>query len=254
MPDDVLSSDAPSPGAPAPADSIEHAGQARESQKANTVEKRLGQSLPSIRKAAGSLALVATEKIADDDQFRLLPLGEVDALAQSMAQLGQLFPIELRVLRPNQYQLIVGFRRVAAARLLQRPRMLARVHPDPPDSDALLMALADLCAHAPEKTAALEAVRDRLSSEGRLFPQASEMIEQAIARSREKPAESPSESGGEVDLDVLCDDVTARIAQINQDLASIAEMWSDVEPAQRRLLLEQLRYPAELAEYLETLE
>jgi ParB family chromosome partitioning protein len=257
MPDDALSSDALVPGVTAVIDSPEETPPPEAPPEPKPMPDRRGQTLPSTRKVAGPLAVVATEKIANDDAYRLLPLGEVDALAQSMAHLGQLFPVELRLRRPNQYQVVVGFRRVAAARMLQRSRVLARVHPDLSDDDALLMALADLCSRASEDVAALEAARDRLTQEHRLFPEAAEMLEAAIERARGEVAageEGDSGDDEEVELDSLCSDVMARMSQVNQDLASIAELWADVEPAQRRQLLDQLRYPGQLADYLETLE
>ena len=230
---------------------------------------RPAQPLPATRKTAGPLAAVATDRILEDDTFRLLPVGDVDALAKSMARLGQLFPIELRLRRPNRYQVVAGFRRVAAARVLQRPRMLARVHLDLSDEDALLMALSDVHPQTPSDVEQLRATRDRLSRDGRLFPAAAEMLDQAIESASTPVGGSPTASeaprssaengpaggsGDEVELDALCSEVMARLSAINQDLASIAEMWADVDPSVRRQLIEQLRYPGDLASYLETLK
>jgi ParB family transcriptional regulator, chromosome partitioning protein len=266
MPDEVTAPEPGSPTASRPVSSVE--GVAHVSLDTAEPERRVGVTLPSTRKVAGPLAVVAAERILDDEQFQLLPIGDVDPLAKSLARLGQLFPVDLRLRRPNRYQIVTGFRRVAAARLLQRPRILARVHPDLSDEDALLMALADLCRRAHSDVEALRTARDRLSTEGRLFPLASEMLEQAISDAQQTsphpdPLSNPhpeplpegeGENEEEVELGALCEEVMRRLAGLNQDLSSIAEMWADVEPLQRRALLEQLRYPGELADYLESID
>lgn len=203
----------------------------------------------------GPLALLRLEKVdGADESYRLRPEGEVDTLATSIARLGQLFPVDLRLKPPDRFQIICGFRRVSALRLLKRERVLARVHTGLTDEDALRIALADLIEHQGAAREELEAVQERLESEGRLTPPVRDALERALSPVDE--ALGPEEVEGEeeeVDLDELAQDITRRLASINQDLALVTELWSAMDPALRRTLLEQLAYPEQLAAYLRSL-
>src|SRR5690606_5474632 len=55
------------------------------------------------------LVYLALDDLEANETFRLREVGDVSSLAQSIAQLGQLFPVEVR-LRGGKYQLITGFR------------------------------------------------------------------------------------------------------------------------------------------------
>ncbi|MGC4116442.1 MAG: ParB N-terminal domain-containing protein [Myxococcales bacterium] len=201
----------------------------------------------------GALALLRLEKVdAEDTTFRLRAEGEVDTLATSMARLGQLFPIDLRIKPPDRFQIVCGFRRVAALRLLKRERVLARVHTDLNDEEALRIALADLIENQGTAREELEALKARLESEHRLTPAVKDTLERALAPVEE--ALGPEEVGEEeVDLDELAQDITRRLAGINQDLALVTELWSAMDPSLRRALLDQLAYPEQLAAYLRSL-
>ncbi len=244
MPDDLP---APSPDAP-PETTPSSPGEPE-----RAAPQAPGATLPSTQKPS-PLAIVAVERVLADETFRLREVGGVDELAGSMARLGQLFPIELRRLAPQQYQVVTGFRRIAAARMLKRPRVLARIHPEMSDEDALLMALADLCLRHPRNERELREVRERLDAQGRLSPAAAEMIDGAIAPAEGREGE-PGEGQGEVEveLDELARDVLGQLGELNQDLAALSDYLKELEPTQRRALLEQLRYPRDLADYLETL-
>ena len=98
-----------------------------------------------VRKHFEAPALIPLERVDSDDAFLMRnqsELEDVSALATDIARLGQLFPIDVRFRAPDRFQIITGFRRVAALRFLQRERVLARLHADLSDADALLMALA----------------------------------------------------------------------------------------------------------------
>ena len=86
--------------------------------------------------------LLSLDQLDADEAFRLRPEGDVSRLAQDVARLGQVFPVDVR-LRGDRFQLVCGFRRVAALRFLQRDKVLARIHTELSDDDALLVALAD---------------------------------------------------------------------------------------------------------------
>jgi hypothetical protein len=209
---------------------------------------------PARETKPGALGLLKLEKVDDDDEsFRLRPPGEVDALATSIARLGQLFPVDLRIKPPDRFQIVAGFRRVAALRLLKRERVLARVHTDLGDEDALRLALADLLEHRGASREELVALRDRLEGEGRLTPRVKDALERVLSPEEGLGPETLEEGEEEVDLDELAQDLTRRLAGINQDLALVVELWSAMEPRLRRGLLEQLAYPEQLAAWLRSL-
>ncbi len=200
-------------------------------------------------------ALIALDRVDDEDAFRLRPEGDVALLATDLARLGQLFPVDLRLRPPDRFQVICGFRRVAALRFLHRERVLARLHTSLTDEDALLMALAEAIHQTPASAEQLAAVRARLDREGRLTPTARDMLEKALATGETLAPEAFEEEGegadDEVDADELAADVANRLGAINQDLSALAEVFSSLDGDRRRELLTQLRYSAELVAFLE---
>ena len=197
--------------------------------------------------------LIPLEALEDDETFQLRPVGEVGRLAMDLARLGQAFPVDVRRLEGSErFQLVSGFRRVAALRFLQRTSVLARVHARLPDEDALLVALAGVLhgsTPAPEEMADIEA---RLEQEGRLSAAARDMLERAQSPDDGLAPESVGEGGEEeVDAEELAADITARMGELNQDLALLAPVFDALEPGRRAELLQQLRYAAELVAYFD---
>lgn len=141
--------------------------------------------------ATGAVDFVDLSDIAEDAAFRLREEGDVAPLAASLGRLGQLVPVELRPLpqvqgqRPR-YQVVAGFRRVAALRLLRRERALARVHASLSDEDAWGLALSLALLTEPMDRAALDALRERLA-EGELAPWADELVDEALVRAPVDP-------------------------------------------------------------------
>ncbi len=143
--------------------------------------------------ATGAVEFVPLSAIADDATFRLREEGDVAALAASMGRLGQLVPLELRPLPGAgaipRYQVVSGFRRIAALRLLRRERALARVHPGFSDEDAWGLALSQALLTEPLDRAAVEALRARLEPAGaaRVAPWAEELLDEALVRAPVEP-------------------------------------------------------------------
>jgi hypothetical protein len=136
--------------------------------------------------ATGAVEFVALDDIAPDETFRLRPDGDVALLATSLGRLGQLAPIELRPWRGAssdgpRWQVVSGFRRLAAVRLLARERVLARLHADLSDEDAWGLALAEALLREPLSAAELEALRARLLATG-VAPWADELVDEARVR------------------------------------------------------------------------
>ncbi len=141
--------------------------------------------------ATGTVEFVPLSAVADDGTFRVREEGDVAALAASIGRLGQLAPVELRPIAgaPEggpRYQIVAGFRRLAALRLLVRERVLARVHADLSDDDAWAMALADALLTEPLDEVALAALRERLALMDHA-PWADELLDEALVRAPVAP-------------------------------------------------------------------
>jgi ParB-like chromosome segregation protein Spo0J len=184
---------------------------------------------------------VPLEQLDEDATYRLRPEGDVSALATDVARLGQLFPVDVRPVGENHFQVISGFRRVAALRFLKRDRALVRIHARMSDEDALLLSLAVAIHAAPVDHEQLAAKKEQLEAEGRLSAAVRDMLEKALA------------TEDELDADELAGDVTQRLGDINQDLALLADVFGSLDDARKAELLNQLRYSAELVAYLEGL-
>jgi ParB-like chromosome segregation protein Spo0J len=245
--------------------------------------------------ATGAVEFVPLEAISEDATFRLRDEGDVAPLASSIGRLGQLVPVELRPLpgaaeggEGPRFQVVAGFRRLAALRMLARERVLARVHETLEDDDARALALALALVTEPLLASELQALRERLAASGEA-PWVDEALEEALARAPVDPrlrerfvawleradeaeagpepeeaveeeaaapevsAAPPGEAEGPVEVtpDELADDLAARMFEVNQDLSLAYESWAELPPEGRRMIVEQARYVAELLRLLE---
>ncbi len=205
--------------------------------------------MPHLFTAPSSIAL---SRLENDETFLIRPaesLEDVSELATDIARLGQLFPIEVRLVEPDKLQIVSGFRRVAALRFLQREKVVAVLHTELSDADAMMMALAAAIHSRSVEPASLLAAKERLESEGHLTAAARDMIDKALATESSLGPESVEE---EVDADELAGDVTMRLGEVNQDLSLLADVFDDLDDERRESLLTQLRYSIELVAFLET--
>jgi hypothetical protein len=138
--------------------------------------------------ATGAVAFVPLAAVDDDATYRVRPEGDVSHLAASIGRLGQLSPVELRPhpTAPGRYQVVAGFRRLAALRMLMRERVLARVHERLEDDDAWGVALAQALLTEPLDGEALLALRRRLAESG-VAPWADELVDEARVRAPVEP-------------------------------------------------------------------
>ena len=218
--------------------------------------------------ATGAVDFVLLADVDADATFRLREEGDVADLAASIGRLGQLAPIELRPLPglapedPPRWQVVAGFRRLAALRLLARERVLARVHATLDEDDAWGIALSQALLAAPLGLAELESLRARIAGV-RPAAWAEEHIEDAMVRAmaaaapsatprqpEEAAPEPPPEGPVEVTPEELAMDLATRLNELNQDLALAFESWGDL-PAEGRLhIIEQAEYVAALLPHL----
>lgn len=194
--------------------------------------------------------LLPLEKLQDESAFKLRPEGDVSGLATDIARLGQLFPVDVRPAGEDRYQLVCGFRRVAALRFLKRDAVQARVHLRLSDEDALVMSLAEAIHATPVGPEVLEAKRDELEAQGRLSAAVRDMLEKALATEDTLAPEGVEE---EIDADELAQEVAQRLGAINQDLSLLADVFAALDESRKAELLMQLRYSSELVTYLEGL-
>ncbi|RKH54577.1 ParB/RepB/Spo0J family partition protein [Corallococcus aberystwythensis] len=190
------------------------------------------------------------ERLDEDTTFRLRDEGDVSELATDLARLGQLFPVDVRPRGEDRYQLICGFRRVAALRFLKRDQLQVRVHEELSDEDALLLSLAEAIHASPVEHDVLEAKRESLEAEGRLTAPVRDMLEKALATEETLAPEGVEE---EIDADELAVDVAQRMGALNQDLSLLADVFAALDESRKAELLMQLRYSAQLVAYLEDL-
>ena len=152
--------------------------------------------------ATGAVQFVAVDDIASDETFRLRADGDVTRLAESLGCLGQLAPVELRrwpgaASDGPRWQVVAGFRRLAAVRLLALERVLARVHDELADDDAWSLALSEALLHQPLTGDDLVALRERFREKG-VASWAEGLVEEALVTSavaadpRERSHDSPS--------------------------------------------------------------
>jgi len=240
------------------------------------VERELRAPAPSP--ATGAVEQVPLEEISGDDRFQLRDPGDVAGLATSIGRLGQLVPVELRLLPGSsgdgpRWQVVAGFRRLAALRMLHRDAALARLHRDLPDEDAWALALCHALVSEPLSAQELELLRRRIEGEG-VAPWSLELVVEALARApvspelRERflaflqrsprtenrpgaPPSAPEPETVEVTPEELVADLSVRLYQLNEDMAAAWDAWSDLPAEGRRQIVEQVRYLAELFPFLD---
>ena len=228
---------------------------------------------------------IPIEQIIDTEGFRLRPVEEVPVMAESVARQGQRVPISLRPV-PGGFQIVAGHRRLAAARLLQRRKILARVFQGIGEAEAAWLALVDDLDRRPwrpdQRAAAAEALSARglLSSKVQaLLARAEALAPEGATPSAQPPEEAPttepaastpsaaeaSASGGEQSPPVealptgpayfTLNDLAQRtrdgLADACHDLDALLARWAELPDEHREDLLACLRYVNVLSSTLE---
>ncbi len=210
---------------------------------------------------------VRIDEIAPDATFRLRPEGDVSELAASIGRLGQLAPVAVRRLPGGEgkLQVVAGFRRLAARRLLQRERVLVEIHEGLRDDDAWAMALAGVLLEKPLDAAELAALEPVVREH---LPWAAGALEGVQARSAGPasspaprpvpPAAAPLASASAAGAPAPSPDPAAfvhalavKTFALNQELARAYEAWDALPREGRALLLTQLRWLGQLLPLLE---
>jgi hypothetical protein len=158
---------------------------------------------------------------------------------------------------------------VEALRCLLRDRVLARVHDELGDEDAWAIALCEALLREPLEDEALDQLRARIEElpaaawagdlidEARVrAPVAAEQREAFFGWLRGEPppggAEPGEEEGGTVEVtpEELADELSAKMYEVNADLALASEAWEHLPPEGRRAIVEQAKYVAALLPHL----
>ncbi|MBM4781618.1 MAG: ParB N-terminal domain-containing protein [Archangiaceae bacterium] len=233
-------------------DTIDDDGLSDDEDPAETEDDEIDVEPHEVPRHFSAPALLPIERLSSDQTFCVrsaAELEDVTALATDIARLGQLFPIDVRLVAPDTIQIVTGFRRVAALKFLQREKVVARLHTELSDTDAMLMAIASAIHGRSVSPDALRAVQEQLESQGKLIPAARDMIAKALATDDELSPENVEE---EVDADELAADVTLRLSQCNQDLSLLADVFDQLDDEKREALLTQLKYSIDLVAFLES--
>jgi hypothetical protein len=121
------------------------------------------------------------------------------------------------------------------------------------------MALAEAIHSQPTHVEDLERIRRRLEAEGTLTAAARDMLEKALTPDEalapeqyEEDAEGAEAQGDEqeVDADELALGATMRLAELNQDLSLLGDVFADLDDERKQELLTQLAYAKDLLEFL----
>lgn len=155
------------------------------------------------------LVYLPLDELDPDDTFRLREVGDVSSLAQSIAQVGQLFPVEVRLLS-GRYQLVTGFRRVAALKMLMRKRVLARVHTELSEQEAAILAAADAIDSRFLELEELRALEELYRRREWATPALQELISRAIEKAEERLEDLEAVLRGEPPPDRTIEDEDAR--------------------------------------------
>ena len=205
-----------------------------------------------------------------DTSDRTFALGnqDVNLLEESMARDGQLDPVIARR-NGQRWQVIDGFRRLAAAQHLGWERVKVRLFDQLSDEDAARLSTRHLLTSLPQPNA-LEALAARLPegaaqvvresarhferrSDAGLEASGNTSDVESAEHNEEMMQESLGDSGDEeeVTLEDLATRVIAQLSEISQDLSLLQENWADIAPEERTQLRDLVRYTADLLPYLE---
>lgn len=182
------------------------------------------------------LTYVPLSLLGPDTSFRIRGGGDISSLARSIAQAGQLFPIEVRP-QGEGYQAITGFRRLAALKLLHRDRVLVRIHTDISDATAAMIAAADALDNKPMEKEELLELRERYQAMGWSTPALEELIGRAIEKAEERLEDLTAQLAGlpppdrTIEDEDALDDEEIHGAQTQVDTAAIAPSAAAAPPS-----------------------
>ncbi|HEY0839974.1 MAG TPA: ParB N-terminal domain-containing protein [Vulgatibacter sp.] len=154
------------------------------------------------------LAYVPLADVVADTTFRLRHAGDVSSLARSIAQVGQLFPVEVREVEGG-VQALTGFRRLEALRLLQRNRVLVRNHGPLADDAAAVVAAADAIDNRSLDLEDLRELHERYVAMGWGTPALLELVSRSIEKEGERLEDLAARLRGEAPPDRTIEDEDA---------------------------------------------
>lgn len=216
-----------------------------------------------IRNEGSTIEELSLEDIdLQDDLWRLRPAAHPELLAESMRMVGQRTPVVLRLKEStSRWQIVSGFRRLEALERLRRPAVVARLYDFLSDEDAVKMAVTDNFFSGDLKGEHLDAFMERLRNENLLsggildfLDWAREKVAMVAAPTPEvnsSPISSPiSIDKDDLSLAELIDRTFVSVSEASQGLERIFLNWSDVSPADRKLLAAECKYIHDLYPFL----
>lgn len=195
-----------------------------------------------------------------DDLWRLRPATQLDLLTESISMVGQRSPVVLRFKEGSgKWQVVSGFRRIEALLKLRRHGVLARLFDHLSEEDAVKTAVSDNFFSGDLRGEHLDLFMERLRNENMLNGQVLDFLDWArekVALTAPAPVvevQTPAPQTLDKDdlsLSELIDRTFTAVSEASQGLERIFLTWSDVSPADRKLLAAECKYVHDLYPFL----
>lgn len=195
-----------------------------------------------------------------DDLWRLRPTSRLDLLMESIGMAGQRSPVVLRFKETSgRWQVVSGFRRIEALTKLKRHGVLARLFDHMSEEDCVKTVINENFFAGDVQGEHFDLFMERLRNESLLTGPVLDLLDWA----REKvalvapapvqeaaPAPAPTVDRDELTLPELIDRTFVAVSEASQGLERIFLSWSDVSPADRKLLAAECKYIHDLYPFL----
>lgn len=223
-----------------------------------------------IRNEGATIEEVAIAEIDLSDETFRVRRGEMqDLLAESLSQVGQLNPVTLRYReKDGRWQVVAGFRRLEALQRMARRGVLARLHDNLNDDQAIRSAVMDNFFSGGISGEDLDTFIERLTEQGLMNSEIASFLDWARERigrvvsahpvatpasgvipSEAAPATSPDPDDG-LSISAQVDQTFSNLSEAAQGLERLFLNWSDVSASDRKLLAGECKYLHDIYPFL----